>query len=166
MKRLFTKPCNVCGTPIEGVKRADRNAYHYSPRCKDCSHKNFDPNLKKFRQDLLNKFRPKSEVGARQKHQSRDGLFYWRIKIAQPNVWEYEHRVITNAPKGFHVHHLNGNTLDNRQENLMIIAPSEHSKHHATILRWSRKYDCCQVCKTTIKKHLANGLCTTCYQRK
>lgn len=31
---------------------------------------------------------------------------------------------------GCHVHHINGNSLDNRPENLVVISASEHSKLH------------------------------------
>ena len=38
------------------------------------------------------------------------------------------HRWIMNAPKGFEVHHKNGNSLDNRRENLEVLTPEEHDK--------------------------------------
>lgn len=39
----------------------------------------------------------------------------------------YLHRLIMNAPSGTHVHHKNGNTLDNRRCNLEILTPKQHS---------------------------------------
>jgi len=47
-----------------------------------------------------------------------------------------EHRVTMEAFIGRkltsleHIHHINGDTLDNRLENLMIVTASEHSKIH------------------------------------
>lgn len=29
---------------------------------------------------------------------------------------------------------------------------------------WSRKHECCQVCGTTVRKHMARGMCGPCYQ--
>ena len=32
---------------------------------------------------------------------------------------------------GLHVHHKNGNTLDNRKQNLEVLTPAEHGSRHA-----------------------------------
>jgi hypothetical protein len=165
MKRLFTKPCPFCGTAIMGKKRTDRNAYHYAPRCPDCARKTFDPVILETKQKTLQSNRVTYPVGSKRLHKARDGLYYVRIKINEPNKWEYEHRFVMGAIKGQHVHHKNHDTQDNRIENLVLMTPSEHRATHQ-ITQWSVKYQCCQGCSTTLKKHLSFGLCTTCYQRQ
>jgi len=42
------------------------------------------------------------------------------------------HREITNCPKGYDVHHIDGNTLNNRRSNLTILKPVEHHHLHQT----------------------------------
>lgn len=49
-----------------------------------------------------------------------------------------EHRkVVYDAglavPRGYVVHHVNGNKLDNRLENLEVLTYAEHAQHHADI---------------------------------
>jgi len=40
------------------------------------------------------------------------------------------HRLIAGAGKGDHVHHRNGDKLDNRRANLEVLSPSDHHRHH------------------------------------
>lgn len=76
-------------------------------------------------------------IGSTRIKDSRRGLPYVFIKVAE-NEWEYEHRVNMESYLGRklqtneHVHHLNGNTLDNRVENLSVVDITEHSKLHCS----------------------------------
>ncbi len=56
-------------------------------------------------------------------------------RYARANVWnkelkkyeiKYMHRVITGAPKGMDVDHINGDKLDNRKANLRVCTRSEN----------------------------------------
>ena len=38
------------------------------------------------------------------------------------------HRLVMNCFDNNHVHHINGNPLDNRKQNLQILSPNDHSK--------------------------------------
>lgn len=40
----------------------------------------------------------------------------------------YLHRLVTDCPKGLHVHHIDGNGLNNTNNNLEILTPKEHSE--------------------------------------
>jgi hypothetical protein len=60
---------------------------------------------------------------------------YRRVLTAQG--YRYEHRVVMEAltgapiPQGMHVHHRNGDGLDNRPENLQLLTATEHNALHA-----------------------------------
>lgn len=65
-----------------------------------------------------------------------------------------------------HVHHINGNKVDNRIENLQLMTASEHQRlHHGTHGRWARSFDTCVQCGHSSSPHKARGMCNRCYPR-
>lgn len=62
------------------------------------------------------------------------------------------------------IHHINGDKLDNRIENLQITSLQEHQSLHK-IDSWSREHKCCIECGSTERRHEARGFCMRCYQR-
>lgn len=114
---------------------------------------------------------------------SRCGVKYRKVLTA--SGYRMEHRVVMEGllggpiAAGMHVHHRNGDGLDNRPANLELLTASEHSRLHrprgAKLPQftarlpagvWSRKYDCCVECGTTDRPYCAKGLCSTCYRRR
>ena len=79
-------------------------------------------------------------------------------------VWE---RAYGPIPAGFFIHHVNHNKLDNRIENLQLIDPLSHKRHHSGCeLRegiWWKPCRKCGVVKAVGEYYAQNGgLCPWC----
>ncbi len=74
-------------------------------------------------------------LGHRRLEKRGKNLYYWSVMTE--TGYRYEHRVVAEREMGFPlldgetVHHVNGDGLDNRVENLLVMTRSEHSQHHA-----------------------------------
>lgn len=61
-------------------------------------------------------------------------IYYWEIKVSPSGKWKLEHRYIMEQKinrklkKSEHVHHINGDTLDNSIDNLIILNASKHMR--------------------------------------
>lgn len=85
---------------------------------------------KNIKQSMYKYFDEKGRTGTIDKHG-------YRVFVIN-GVREYEHRLVWKKhfgeiPKGYHIHHINGNKQDNRIENLTLISSSEHSKKHSLV---------------------------------
>lgn len=134
----------------------------YSRKAPDC--------LNKYKRVTKQKMPDRLPVGSRRIDHIR-GIPYFVIKIPGKGKWMREHRYIAETQlrpllKKEHVHHINGNTLDNRVENLAILSHGKHTRlHHGLDQRWSIKYNNCIGCGTTHRRHISKGLCVSCYQK-
>jgi len=91
------------------------------------------------------------------------------IKVADPNVWMYEHRFLMEQKLGRKlarkelVHHNNGDSLANSFPNLQKTSIATHNKIHFTISTWAKKFNECRRCHSTQYPHMCHGLCSHCY---
>lgn len=80
----------------------------------------------------------KKQVGSIVKRKDKNGYFYMRIKIAEPNEWKMLHAYIWEhkhgkIPKGYCVIFKDKNTLNMSLDNLMLVSRNE-------LVRLNQKY--------------------------
>lgn len=104
----------------------------------------------------------------------------WRI-LSRDGSTAYYYRAVMEAHIGRpltraeHVHHRNGDTTDDRIENLELLDSRTHGALHwpqAHAARqanrrfdWSRDHESCTDCGTTTRSYFAGGMCQRCYHR-
>ncbi|MDI6754725.1 MAG: HNH endonuclease, partial [Thermodesulfobacteriota bacterium] len=149
-----------------------RQAYYYPRQCTKCF---------KVPRDVTAKSQHLSAALGGMNHPRAVPLFterivdsrrfkYVQIKVSSTGKWPYKHRWMMERHLGRKllasefVHHLNGNSLDNRFENFQLVSHHEHMSAHK-LTTWSRKYDRCRLCGTIANKHEAKSLCSICYRK-
>lgn len=100
----------------------------------------------------------------------RDGYVFMTLV---PGLRVLEHRHVMEQHLGRplrsdeHVHHIDGNRLNNAIANLQVMSNSEHVALHRRMRqeggRWATHWGFCQWCGTTERRHIARGFCTRCY---
>lgn len=88
-------------------------------------------------------------LGTRRIHHINGKLEYWQIKVIETGRWVYEHRHVMEKHLGRklsrkeHVHHIDGDSLNNALENLIVLSHSEHSKITDMYPKGPHKCPCC-----------------------
>lgn len=115
-----------------------------------CARCNFEMQVKKKTQrfcsvNCANRGRPIDPVTTRYRSVKRFGVI------------QLEHRAVMESALGRSlrrqevVHHKNGNKLDNRIENLELMSPSDHAKHHRPQIHPTTKS--CKLCGAVFTPH-------------
>jgi hypothetical protein len=104
----------------------------------------------------------------------------WRITCRDGST-AYYYRAVMEAHLGRelapteHVHHINGDTADDRIENLQLLDIAVHGALHSPDgiaarrakrrFAWSRDYAACTECGTDAAPYYSAGKCRRCYHR-
>lgn len=170
-----TKPCRVCGKPIEHKRLTTTGKFWFPKQCVDCRHVCVEADLRRKRMsesklgEKHNNYKPIGTTRIVTSARKRNS--YRQIKIA-PLTWRYEHRIVIEAHLGRrlntseHIHHVNGDGLDNRLENLMVVDNATHRKLHKIEGLWSKMYKCCVTCGEASSPHASGGECRRCNSKR
>lgn len=96
---------------------------------------------------------------------------YGYIRYTRNGVCLLEHRLVTDAPEGMHVHHIDEDITNNAAINLRVMTASEHASIHgeARITRFTVKCDFCGSAferkPSSVKRRNKNYCSHRCAQR-
>lgn len=148
VKFMIQKKCDNCGNMFNTYKCYEKRERKHRFCCKQCEaeYKNYNNTPAYWKGGHISK---------------STGYKYVRYNGKQIE----EHRLVMMKHLGRDlttdekIHHINGNKLDNRIENLIVVTNSEHGKIHGKLREHITN---CKRCGKKGKMH-GRGLCSTCY---
>lgn len=134
-ERKILKKCAICEKDLILQKSRSKNKRHYcSKPCRLEGMRRFDS--KRIIDTIKQRKRiDKLLLGKRGKSISYDGYYWFSNKKIHRHIME-QHIGRKLLPTEI-VHHINGDKLDNRIENLQIVSRSEHNKIHGFLKKKS-----------------------------
>jgi hypothetical protein len=150
-----------CGNQVVEKYSKSGRFMGYSKTCSECNPRKWTEERKiEFSKIIGGMNHPGSlPLFTRRQHTpNKSGKPYWQIKISESGRWKFEHRYIMEQQlgrqleTGEHVHHINGDTLDNRPENLIVMSAHDHGVMSGTMLRkenrglWEHRSHKCPIC--------------------
>ena len=140
-----TRSCPVCGSTFKRKPAELRSVNYCSVSCSAKANMTLQPIAKGERRGVTTEFvkgqrptnvLPVGSVTTRVRHKRGRDTRAW-VKVAEPNVWRERAVVVWESangprPRGLVIHHINGDPLDDRPENLVALTRAEHAALHAT----------------------------------
>lgn len=116
---------------------------------------------------------PRWNGGKTKRNDGRVSVYAPKHPKARNGRYVFRYRLIMEAHLGRFllpdevVHHINGDTSDDRIENLVVTNSRTHQRMHTLLgSKWARKYDRCRACGSNERRHGAKGLCERCYNTR
>ena len=110
---IYPHTCEVCGKEYESFAKKSRFC---SRKCSGIYHRGENNSTYKNGQYITN-------MGYKQELNGTGGYYFTHRKTVEDAIG----RRLTSSE---HIHHINGDKLDNRLDNLVILTCSEHTKIH------------------------------------
>jgi hypothetical protein len=135
------------------------------------THPDFAPNRNhpRFRSIILKAARAAKKKNTKPQHLVKGGKGKYYYAVRRNGRVRLKHHLVVaqklgrKLERGERVHHKNGNTLDNRPENLELFHWREGAVYAATTNgRWARHFDQCIRCNSRKHQHWGKGVCHHC----